>query len=434
MHSVVHGPRRQRGAVIITVCLFLLFLLGFMGIAMDFGRLFIVKTELQTAMDSCALAAAQELDFQASSIDRARSAGKTAGNLNRVNLQSPTWDGKGQIVDGDINFRDANYAATTDALAAKYAECQHTQPSVRLWLLQALGAFYDGNTSRFPATQDVGARAVATRGSAQSICPLPIALKKTSTAGPPLYGFRQGQWVTVIGSRLAGPGEFGWYNLDGSTNARATRDQLEGGACNIRVGDTLGTPGAKTAVDVVWNYRFGIYKNNGDPSVDHPDFSGYAYAAHDWPPGSDPAHPTESCCAFDGAIPPGAPSSSQNFLAKRAQFASYDDAGTSVQDGSQLVFNDGRHLPGGYSTLATPGDGGDHERFGANRRIATVPVIDASNVVIDSLCVFMLQPLSGPNDDAVIEVRGRASDPASPCTTPGLPGGDTGPLVPVLVR
>jgi len=71
MHSVVHGPRRQRGAVIITVCLFLLFLLGFMGIAMDFGRLFIVKTELQTAMDSCALAAAQELDFQASSIDRA---------------------------------------------------------------------------------------------------------------------------------------------------------------------------------------------------------------------------------------------------------------------------------------------------------------------------------------------------------------------------
>jgi hypothetical protein len=42
--------------------------------------------------------------------------------------------------------------------------------------------------------------------------------------------------------------------------------------------------------------------------------------------------------------------------------------------------------------------------------------------------------LSGPNDDAVIEVRGRASDPTSPCTTPGLPGGDTGPLVPVLVR
>jgi len=434
MHSVVHGPRRQRGAVIITVCLFLLFLLGFMGIAMDFGRLFIVKTELQTAMDSCALAAAQELDFQASSIDRARSAGKTAGNLNRVNLQSPTWDGKGQIVDGDISFRDADYTATTNALLAKYAECRHTQPTVRLWLLQALGAFYDGNTSRFPATHDVGARAVATRGSAQTTCPLPIALKKTATAGPPLYGYRQGQWVTVIGSRLAGAGEFGWYNLDGSTNARQTRDQLEGGTCAIRVGDTLGTPGAKTSVDVVWNYRFGIYMNSGDPSVDHPDFSGYAYAAHNWPPGSDPAHPTESCCAFNGRIPPGAPASAENFLAKRAEFASYDNTGTSVQDGSLIVFNNARFLPGGYRNLATAGTGGDHQRFGASRRVSTVPVINANNVVIDSLCIFMLQPLAGPNNDAVIEIRGRASDPASPCTTAGLPGGTAGPLVPVLVR
>ena len=60
-----HATRRsQRGAVIITVCLLMLFLLGFIGFALDFGRLFVVKSELQTAMDSCALAAAQELDLQ----------------------------------------------------------------------------------------------------------------------------------------------------------------------------------------------------------------------------------------------------------------------------------------------------------------------------------------------------------------------------------
>lgn len=56
--------RRQRGAYIVTAAFLLLFLLGFMGIAFDFGHLFVVKTELQTAMDSCALAAAQELDSQ----------------------------------------------------------------------------------------------------------------------------------------------------------------------------------------------------------------------------------------------------------------------------------------------------------------------------------------------------------------------------------
>jgi len=42
----------------VTVAFALLFLLGFMGIALDFGHLFVVKTELQTASDSCALAAA----------------------------------------------------------------------------------------------------------------------------------------------------------------------------------------------------------------------------------------------------------------------------------------------------------------------------------------------------------------------------------------
>ena len=56
----MNRPRRkQDGAVIVTVALALLLLLGFMGLALDFGHLFVVRTELQTAMDACALAAAQ---------------------------------------------------------------------------------------------------------------------------------------------------------------------------------------------------------------------------------------------------------------------------------------------------------------------------------------------------------------------------------------
>src|SRR3954463_1000955 len=104
--------RRQGGAVIITMALLLLFLLGFMGFALDFSRLFIVRTELQTAMDSCALSAAQELDQQPNAIVRAQSAGITAANLNRVNLQSATWDGKGQVTNADITFRNSGFTAT----------------------------------------------------------------------------------------------------------------------------------------------------------------------------------------------------------------------------------------------------------------------------------------------------------------------------------
>ena len=69
-----------------------------------------MKTELQTAMDSCALAAAQELDLQPTAIDRATSAGLTAGNLNAVNFQSASWSGKGQLVDGRHHLQGPGYA------------------------------------------------------------------------------------------------------------------------------------------------------------------------------------------------------------------------------------------------------------------------------------------------------------------------------------
>ena len=109
-----HHHRRQRGAVVVTVALLMMFLLGFMGFALDFARTFVVKTELQTAMDSCALSAAQELDGAADAITRAVSAGLTAGNVNGVNFQSQNWAGKGQVTTGNITFRDGTYTVTTN--------------------------------------------------------------------------------------------------------------------------------------------------------------------------------------------------------------------------------------------------------------------------------------------------------------------------------
>ena len=439
--------RQQSGAVIITMALLLLFLLGFMGFALDFGRLFIVKTELQTAMDSCALSAAQELDALGGAVARARSAGRTAANLNRVNLQSATWDGKGQVTDAEVNFYNTAFTPTTSDAAAAYVECTHTQPDVRLWLIRAMAAF-SGDTADFPATQNVSARAIAKRGSAQTSCPIPVALK-AGAGGPPLYGMVRRQWVVVWGSRSPGTGEFGWYNLDGSNNARATSNQLEGGVCNTRVGDTLGTPGAKTSVDDVWNYRFGIYKNNVDHAEHRPDYSGYSYrprvaiapetAAGNWTSSTRLTLPdgttTPYCCAWDVAPDLGrSDPTAANFMAKRTANASYDDTGTSVRHGSTIVYNTQNQL-NGFQNLATPGVNGEHAQLGSSdRRVVTVPVLNAGNSVIDYLCVFMLHPMSGPNDDVRLEIIGSASDLASPCTTSGLPGGAAGPLVPVLVR
>ena len=398
-----------------------------MGIALDFGRLFIVKTELQTAMDSCALAAAQELDSQGTAILRAQSAGKTAGNLNRVNMQSTNWSGQGQIVDANITFKNSAYAVTTVPASAHYAQCQHTQANINMWLLKAMGAF-SGNAAAYPGTQNVGAIAVATRASAQTTCPVPVALKPKPGGTAPNYGFAVGEWVTLINAQnAAAGGEIGWANLDGTNSASETTAELNG-HCGTRVGDTLGTPGVQTSVADAWNYRFGIYKNSGDPAVivSNPDFTGYAYTATNWPSQQN---------AYDGAPAAGAPASAQNFVTKRAAFASCADTGTRVKNPAPSCESITGLSLNSFQKLAAPGNTtGGHKQYGRNRRIVTVPVINGASQVIDYACMFMLQPLTIPMSNVKLEFRGNAGAANSPCTTNGLPGGAAGPLVPTLVR
>jgi hypothetical protein len=410
--------------MIVTAALLLLFLLGFMGIALDFGHLFVVKTELQTAVDSCALAAARELDKQGSAITRAKSAGQTAGNANRVNMQSATWSGQGQIVATEITFRDAAYASTIDPAVAVYAQCAHSQPNIKMWLMQALGAF-SGDTAGNPATRSVAASAVATRASAQTACPIPVAAKPKPGGTAPNYGFAVGEWVKLIQAQNAAVGgQIGWANLDGSNSASETEAELNG-RCGTRVGDTLGTPGVQTSVADVWNQRFGIYKNSGDPSVGRPDYTGYAYTSLNWPAQFN---------AYNGAPGAGADATAQNFVTKRAAFASCADTGTKVKGANSCESITGLSL-NSFQKLANPGNvAGGHMQYGLDRRFVTVPVIDGGNHVIDYLCMLMLQPLSIPMTDTQLEFRGNAGAAGSPCTTGGLAGGSAGPLVPVLVR
>ena len=54
--------------------------------------------------------------------------------------------------------------------------------------------------------------------------------------------------------------------------------------------------------------------------------------------------------------------------------------------------------------------------------------------ILSYACILMLHPIGSPGDTVIMEYVGSASDPASPCSTSGLAGGTTGPLVPVLVQ
>lgn len=403
------AAKRESGNVIVTVCFLLFFLLAFIGITLDFGHLFIVKTELQTAMDSCALAAAQELNGESTALTRASNAGMTSANLNSVNLQSATWDGQGKLVTMEITYKDAGYISTTVPANARYVECQHTQPQVRMWLLHAMGA-YSGNASAFPSAQPVAARAVATLAPAQSTCPVPLALKPKPGQAAPNYGFAIGEWVTLLNAQNASAGgQIGWANLDGTNSASETESELRG-RCGTKVGDTLGTPGVQSTVADVWNARFGIYKNNSGPGIDHPDFTGYGYTATSWP---------------------GQANAYNDFVSKRQSFANCAISGTKVKGANSCESITGLSLNGGFSTLATPGE---LNLFGVNRRLVTVPIVDNLMHVTNYACMLLLQPIPIPMADVKLEYRGNAAVPGSPCTGNGLPGGTLGPRVPVLVR
>ena len=412
-------PVHQRGSMIVTVALVMLFLLGFMGIALDFGRMFIVKTELQTAVDSCALAAASELDSQSSAITRAINAGQTAGNLNNVNMQSASWGGQGKIADTELTFRNADYVVTTVPASARYAQCAHTQPAIQMFLLHVFGAF-SGNTADFPRQRSVSAFAVATRGSAQTSCMLPIGI--CDKPG----GFQPGEWVQgAVNSGGAVSGQFSWLDFTGNSGgANDVKALLEGpGQCSLPGADSVvRQSGSIGSAAFAYNSRFGIYQGNNAPPVDGiPDLTGYSYYNNTL---VQPPYPNRYNYPTDP---------SNSFIAKRSVNAIYQ--GDNKSDNPSLnVIPPGKIFSGSLATA------------GANRRIVSVPIVNcpipnssSTSVKINRVaCTLLLHPIKtgvGSNSEKMwIEYIGAANDPASPCATSGLPGGSSGPLAPVLVR
>src|SRR5215471_8903611 len=75
---------RRRGFVLVTMALATVGILGVVGLAVDIGRMFIVRNEVQAYCDSAAVAAAMVLDGTASGITRA--AGAASASPNKWNF------------------------------------------------------------------------------------------------------------------------------------------------------------------------------------------------------------------------------------------------------------------------------------------------------------------------------------------------------------
>lgn len=413
---MMHPKKCQRGAVAIIVGICIVVLVGMIGLVVDMGHLFVFKTELQNAADSCALAAAKELDGGSDALTRAQSAGITVGQQNKADLQGAAVS----ISPANIKFSatlspNSNYltlAAGANPATAKYAMCTLNRTGIPMWFMQVMGL----------GDQIVAAEAVATLSPSQTTCAIPIGVCKQGSGAN--FGLVTGKWYS--GKFSAGSGGTGSYDWIDFTppggGASELKDLLAGaGQCNLPpVGTPVGEQGQVTGLTDAWNSRFGVYKNGGpyNATTAAPDFTGLAYTTATWPH-ADPATPQN---AYSGTPDSG---STLNYLAGQTARSPYQST-----DPSAIGLP-----PFRVSTVAT------HTQYGANRRIAVAPIVDCAALssptqtvpVLGYACVLMLNPISGPTN-VILEARGLASSPSSPCASFGLPGGTVGPLVPVLVQ
>ena len=427
------GPRHQRGAVTIMFGLMLVVLIGFAGLAIDLGRFFVIKAELQNAMDACALAAASQLkprQNDPSALKRAVAYGRvfTTGGVstaalpgfpldtikNMANFQSELVD----IAPNQITFSDTlngSYqdSSTANYNTAKYAKCDYPLAGLPIYFMRVLNLI-GGSFS----TQTVRAIAVATRGP--EICNvIPVGMCGTSAAG---HGLTKGNWIPMADS--ATQGQFSWVDYTGGGGGtNELQDALtNAGRCDIPIGTIgaqVGQPGRKTAAELGWNSRFGLYRNGvGNPNKQDapPDFTGYSYA------NTTDGGNTINWKRNDLDSAPRAYDQTNSLNPITLDFQ--------VTQGRFLPFQETTNLAGYGARLTAT----DHETYGRNRRIVVAPIVNCSSwTVIDFACALMLNPFSsgGGNPQAVgkLEYLGLASDPNGPC------GSDiTGPLMSALVK
>lgn len=410
-------------------------LIGFAGLALDGGRLYVNKTELQNAADACALAASYELTgtpIAGAAYTRAVNAGLKITTENRVDFQGPSIAAADTTVEfGTSLAAGSGWVSAGGATGVeKYVRCTIARGGILPWFMQVLGF----------GAQTVSALATATLAPAQSNCAIPMGLCTAGGAAPD-FGRVVGQWYSMNfadkndkdAENLTG--NFRWLDFDPGAptpgcpggGASELACVLKGsGACNLppegpatcpSSGSSsappgcVGQTGSISSLEAAFNTRFGIYKNNADAATAPPDFTGFAFNVSTWPLGHD------AYAGTSGTI--------DNFKTARTNH-------TPAQS---------TYAGGGYSVSTVQ----THTTSGADRRLVTVPFVDCGSFaggqhapVRGYACILLTEPYKKVGNDVTVtaEYLGRSNVAGSPCATSGAVGSTTsvGPLVPALVQ
>ncbi|OGB32996.1 MAG: hypothetical protein A3F78_21955 [Burkholderiales bacterium RIFCSPLOWO2_12_FULL_61_40] len=429
---------RQRGAVAIVVGLMIAVMVGFIGLALDGGHLYLTKTELQNSADACALAASYELTgaptISPAAFDRAEKAGQTVGTINKVDFQGTPI----ALTDVSVRFSTTLSAGSSwvnagaASTSSKYVRCTLTRSGIAPWFMQVLGF----------GAQTVNALATATLTPAQTNCAMPMGLcVQAGGTAANNFGYTVGDWYgldfaeTGGGDQSAYTGNFRWLDFDpgGQTpgcpggGAQELACLVKGaGQCSLPApivtggcassGNTtdpgcVGENGNINAMSAAYNSRFGLYKGSNNATNAPMDFTGNAYRIGTWTLGRN---------AYNGTV-----AGEQNFKTARSNFVS----------------TQGMYVPGGGYSNASQAE----HQTGADRRMVVMPMVDCSGFTAGQhapirgyACVLMLDPYDKNVNDVIskLEFEGLANVPGSPCASSGIAGDTTsiGPMVPALVQ
>lgn len=425
MKTPSHHKRRQLGAVAIIVAITLPVLLGFAGLALDLGRLYVEKTELQDATDACALAAARELTCDPATgactstfLQNAANAGHAVALRNNADFQKAAVDIPLNNIKFSMTLAPNSSYVSIDGGAnpnSKYVMCTAEQTGIVPWFMKALNLLPGVSIG----DSTVSAQAVASLEPSQSNCGIPLGMCSNGTATDPIpFGLEKGKWYGGKFSSGGGlTGSFNWIDFSPPSGGESELSALitGSGVCNMNVTTPVGQTGVLgNAAAKAWNSRFGLYQG-GPINIDTatPDYTGYAYTTVNWPSGNNAL---------------------ADFLSKRSTHDSY---GATVDAGNTLT---GLSINNSYNPTTTPAQYGTK---GADRRLVVAPIVNCGDWASSNTvpirgwaCVLMLHPISSPGDDVHMEYLGLSSDIDSPCATSGTVGGpgSKGPLVPTLVQ
>jgi hypothetical protein len=389
--------KRESGSIPILVLMILPLLLAMVGIGGDIGKLYVSKSELQSAADACALAAAAKFDGSANQNDKALDAGIAVAQQNKVIFQKEVID------DVEISFPN-----TLNGVAGKYVQCEIQKTNIANWITPVLNLM-GGVVAE---SETIQATAVAAILPGQTACALPIAVCESGLAGK-----KRGDWIEGVSrtsddddddDHQSSNGNFRWVDLTPESNGGANEianilDGTNATSCNVSTtANTVVTKKGFNANAIrAYNTRFGIKQSNNTPTpLIHVTGKGYYLQSNKSVPG---------------------------------RFDSTDYANAAKNNTGYTNISGINISPLRTSTTS------QHRSGKPDSRIATVAVVDCANMRLKSFaCVFLLHPLSTTNQSnfkMYLEYLGNPSTAITPCnTSSSFAGSGIGPSVSALVK